>query len=723
MADGINLKMRMSGDEKVRRDMKKTGKSASLMGRGVAAASTKLTAMGAAFNPVTAGLAAAAAGFIAAAAAAKITKDAFVATIRSTLALADELDGITKKAQSIGATNTDIQLVSNAMALFGVETNATIKATQKFNQALGLAMLPDAPKTLTKAFDRLGMSARELAAMPLQERFIAIAQGFSTYENQATRAADASLLFGRMGKDALTAFSQGGQAMQDAIADVERYGIASDLAFQNSEHLVDAQFRLELAFNGLKTQALEPLMPVLEGVAQGLADTLAAMDDQKVRAMGVEFADFVKSVVVGAAAALPALEMLTKATVMFGKAQMKAAEIVGRILVPELALIADTIGLGVDLSLSKSDEKWDAWADGIIKSIDRAQARAAETLVGPVFGPEPPPSATGGGGTGGKGGKGGRVRKKVDPLAALKKEKELLVKDLDMYRQSLKSKEEVLLESLERRQETTRQLQEAGLLSDQEAELMRIEFARQVDDQLLAMERERARRTAEIRDQELAEEKARLDQSIREAQEKAAKDKALREQYFQDQQDAAMAVLGSTGSFAQSISQMVSTTMGENSEEAKKAARVAFGVQQAASLAQATVLMAQAIAAANAAAPSPLNIPGIIQASVTGAAQIAAITAATISGVADAGLPPGALRAAGLNQHTVLAVRNDEMVLDPVGTAAISRMLEQRATGQGQPIMVNASVEIDGEVLGRSVDNHLVRSSERGLGYERRIRY
>ena len=144
--------------------------------------------------------------------------------------------------------------------------------------------------------------------------------------------------------------------------------------------------------------------------------------------------------VVGTASALPALEMLTKATVMFGKAQIKAAEIVGRILVPELAMIADVVGLGVDLSLSKSDEKWDAWADGIIASIDKAQARAAETLVGPVFGPEPPPSATGGGRTGGKGGKGGGGRRKVDPLAALKKERQLLVKDLEMYRQSLKSR-------------------------------------------------------------------------------------------------------------------------------------------------------------------------------------------------------------------------------------------------------------------------------------------
>tara|TARA_R100000655_G_scaffold30791_5_gene61871 strand:+ start:355 stop:2523 length:2169 start_codon:yes stop_codon:yes gene_type:complete len=722
MADGINLKMRMSGDEKVRRDMKKTGKSASMMGRGVAAASTKLTAMGAAFNPVTAGLAAAAAGLVAAAAAAKITKDAFVATIRSTLALADELDTITKKAQSIGATNTDIQLVSNAMALFGVETNATIKATQKFNQALGQAMLPNAPKTLTEAFGRLGMSARELAALPLRERFIAIAQGFATYENQATRAADASLLFGRMGKDALTAFSQGGQAMEDAIADVERYGIASDLAFQNSEHLVDAQFRLELAFNGLKTQALEPLMPVLEGVAQGLADTLAGMDDEQVRQFGVAFSGFLKRIVIGTAAAAPALEAVTAAVVLFGKAQFKVAGIMARLFLPGFTAVADMVGVGIDLSLEKSDKKWDSWADSIISSIDKAQARAAETMIGPAFGPEPPPG-TPSGGNGGKGGKGGGTSRKVDPLAALKKEKELLAKDLDMYRQSLKSKEEVLLESLERRQEVTRQLQEAGLLSDQEADLMRIEFARQVDDQLLAMEQERARKTAEIRDQELAEEQARLNQSLQRAQERAAKDKAREEKYLLDQQSAAIATLDATGSFAQSISQMVSATMGENSEEAKKAAQIAFGVQQASSLAQATILMALAIAQASAAAPSPLNVPGIIQASVTGAAQIAAITAATISGVADAGLPPGALRSAGLNQHTVLAVRNDEMVLDPVGTAAISRMLEQRATGQGQPIMVNASVEIDGEVLGRSVDNHLVRSSERGLGYERRIRY
>jgi hypothetical protein len=67
-------------------------------------------------------------------------------------------------------------------------------------------------------------------------------------------------------------------------------------------------------------------------------------------------------------------------------------------------------------------------------------------------------------------------------------------------------------------------------------------------------------------------------------------------------------------------------------------------------------------------------------------------------------------------------MRRDEMILDPVGTKAISQMLNQR-TGGGQPIQVSTVLELDGDVLGRTVDNHLVRSSERGISYQDRIRY
>ena len=68
-------------------------------------------------------------------------------------------------------------------------------------------------------------------------------------------------------------------------------------------------------------------------------------------------------------------------------------------------------------------------------------------------------------------------------------------------------------------------------------------------------------------------------------------------------------------------------------------------------------------------------------------------------------------------------MRNDEMVLDPVGTAAISRMLEQRGAANEQPIEVRTTLELDGYVLGQVVDAHLIRSAERGTDYQNRIRY
>ena len=134
--------------------------------------------------------------------------------------------------------------------------------------------------------------------------------------------------------------------------------------------------------------------------------------------------------------------------------------------------------------------------------------------------------------------------------------------------------------------------------------------------------------------------------------------------------------------------------------------------------------MAVAISEANASAPYPYNIPAIVAAGITGGTAIASIVATTIAGVADAGLPPGALKQAGLNNHTVLAVRRDEMVLDPKGTQAITEMLQARQYGgSSQPVVVNTRLELDGRVLGETVDDHLVRSSERGLNYQSRIRY
>ena len=197
-----------------------------------------------------------------------------------------------------------------------------------------------------------------------------------------------------------------------------------------------------------------------------------------------------------------------------------------------------------------------------------------------------------------------------------------------------------------------------------------------------------------------------------------------RRQYLASSLDATRAGITAVGDLAGSVSTMVTALYGQNSAEAKKAAKAAFLIQKMAAIAEATVNLGVAISEAAASAPPPANIPAIIAASVIGGAAIASIVATTIAGVADAGLPPGVLRQAGLNNHTVLAVRRDEMVLDPKGTQAITEMLQARQYGgSSQPVVVNTRLELDGRVLGETVDDHLVRSSERGLNYQSRIRY
>jgi hypothetical protein len=195
---------------------------------------------------------------------------------------------------------------------------------------------------------------------------------------------------------------------------------------------------------------------------------------------------------------------------------------------------------------------------------------------------------------------------------------------------------------------------------------------------------------------------------------------------FEAQQIASWgAAFGAMSDMVGTFSELIAQSYGENTEEAKAAAKKMFVVQQALALGEAILMLAVGIAQANASAPPPYNIPAIVAATATGSAAITAVIGTTIAGLADAGLPPGALKAAGLNNHSLLAMRNDEMVLDPVGTRHISEMLEtQKAqmTGGGEEQTIVTTVELDGQVLGSAVDKRLIRQAERGIPYTGRIR-
>ena len=113
---------------------------------------------------------------------------------------------------------------------------------------------------------------------------------------------------------------------------------------------------------------------------------------------------------------------------------------------------------------------------------------------------------------------------------------------------------------------------------------------------------------------------------------------------------------------------------------------------------------------------------------VAAAAQIGVIVGTTIQGLADAGLAPGVLRDAGLNNHTVVAMRNDEAIIDPVGTSEITRMLgiqrrfmEMEMSGRRSgPTQV--SVNLDGRRVSKGLMPHQATLAEDGYRFDDDVR-
>jgi hypothetical protein len=185
-------------------------------------------------------------------------------------------------------------------------------------------------------------------------------------------------------------------------------------------------------------------------------------------------------------------------------------------------------------------------------------------------------------------------------------------------------------------------------------------------------------------------------------------------------------MVGAIGGMFATMSGLARQAYEDGDAEAKKHAIAMFHVSQGAALATATINMALAISGALANFPAPpYSIPQAIAAGVMGATQIATIVGTSIQGIGDAGITTDMLKSAGLNNHSAIVMRNDETLLDPVGTKHITEMLAMQKSqmqGGGGDQTIRTTVEIDGRVLGESVDNYMIRQQERGLAYGNRVR-
>jgi hypothetical protein len=252
----VSVRLAAVGGRQVRAELEGIGEAGSRgfgrLGREMEAANARLSNFS---RRVTVAMAAA----VTAAAAAG------VAMIRSGL---QTIDAQAKLAQSLGTTVASIQTLERAGEMAGVSMSGIEQATKDLTRRLSQAAAGTGPAA--DALDRLGLSANELIALPLDQRVGAINAAIESFVPAAERAAVAGQLFGEEGSIAMSRIDT--TTLRQATEDVLAFGVVvSEQDADQIERTNDAISRLGLIWRGLSNQLAVAAAPALEAVADAMA--------------------------------------------------------------------------------------------------------------------------------------------------------------------------------------------------------------------------------------------------------------------------------------------------------------------------------------------------------------------------------------------------------------------------------------------------------------------
>lgn len=178
------------------------------------------------------------------------------------------VDAQAKLAQSLGTTVASIQTLERAGELAGVSMSGIEQATKDLTRRLSQAAAGTGPAA--DALDRLGLSASDLIALPLDQRVGAINAAIEDFVPAAERAAVAGQLFGEEGSIAMSRIDTA--TLRQATEDVLAFGVVvSEQDADQIERTNDAISRLGLIWRGVSNQLAVAAAPALEAVANALA--------------------------------------------------------------------------------------------------------------------------------------------------------------------------------------------------------------------------------------------------------------------------------------------------------------------------------------------------------------------------------------------------------------------------------------------------------------------
>lgn len=178
------------------------------------------------------------------------------------------IDAQAKLAQSLGTTTGSMQIMERAGELAGVSMSGIEQAAKDMTRRLSQAAESGAGPA-AEALGKLGLSAQELMAMPLDQRIAEVNSAIEEFIPAANRAAIAGQIFGEEGSIAMSRIDA--TTIATATDELEKFGvIIDDVDADKIEAANDAMSRLGLAARGLGNRIAVFVAPALAGLADGL---------------------------------------------------------------------------------------------------------------------------------------------------------------------------------------------------------------------------------------------------------------------------------------------------------------------------------------------------------------------------------------------------------------------------------------------------------------------
>ena len=190
---------------------------------------------------------------------------------RMATASASSIDNLSKLSQRAGIAYADMAALEMAGNLAGIGVDQMANAMSRSEKMFDEARRGSA--SATEAFQRLGLDIADLDKMSSGDRFESIATAIAGLPDPAARAAAAMQIFGRSGAEMLPMFAGMADAMAQAQADTQRFGLAlTDLQGRNVEAMNDSFTRAGYALSGMATQITAEIAPAIEAVATMFTD-------------------------------------------------------------------------------------------------------------------------------------------------------------------------------------------------------------------------------------------------------------------------------------------------------------------------------------------------------------------------------------------------------------------------------------------------------------------